>query len=702
VDPSKTWIGYMNVFELPSNGSGYDFGSAWATADLDATFSGSTLKLTPNDNIDRTDPVDAYWWQSPNNGTTNSVGNHTMDASMYVQDDTLAGQTVTFSGTCLANTLVSPYTCTVFIKDFAADYSSSTSVTASMAAGAFSITKSTAAGHHIQYGFETVGPNARTAALSSLGNVQVYAVGSTNVLVNPSKAWIGYMNVFELPSNGSGYDFGSAWATADLDATFSGSTLTLTPNDNIDRGDPIDGYWWQSPNDGTTNSVGNHTMDASMYVQDDTLAGKIVTFSGNVWNNSLVSPYTSTVFVKDFASDYSSSTSTTAPCTNGAFSVSLQTTPGDHIQYGFETVGPNARTAALPSLGSVVISSNALPAGPVITGISPATPASVNITSNLTLTATLTGGTAPLTYQWRFNGANLSDGGGISGSHTSALTITNATGAREGLYSLVVKDSVNRYNTNSDYVVVFDPNNLTFDPNASYNGYINAFSDNSGSQGGYEFGFSYPTALLRGFATTTEVYVQPNTQIWTDNSANAFWVNADGTPNQFLEQDYYIQNDSLAGNTLNIGGFCPTNSINSSYTVTVFVTDFSPSYSVNGTVSVPLVANQPFTMTLPTTAGDHIQYGIRVVGLDNASTNSITSGAAYVSVPIPQINVTRGNGVTHLSFLTSGAHSYTVQYKNNLKDSSWTNLNSVSGTGSTVTVNDSTAVSNRFYRLYIQ
>jgi hypothetical protein len=37
VDPSASWNGFMNVFELPSNGGGYVFGQSWGTADLTAT-----------------------------------------------------------------------------------------------------------------------------------------------------------------------------------------------------------------------------------------------------------------------------------------------------------------------------------------------------------------------------------------------------------------------------------------------------------------------------------------------------------------------------------------------------------------------------------------------------------------------------------------------------------------------------------------
>jgi hypothetical protein len=288
-----------------------------------------------------------------------------MDAAIFVQDDTLAGQSVTFSGNIQANTLVAPYTSTIFIKDFAFNYSSYTTVTIPMVAGAFSITKATAAGDHIQYGFETIGPDARGATVASLGSVVITAPGSAHVYVyvDPSKTWIGYMNVFDLPANGVVYEFGSAWGTADLDAVFSESTLTLTPNTSIDRDVPNDPYWWVGGAGGTPNK----NMDAVMYVEDDTLAGKTVVFSGNCQQNTLTAPYTSVAFIRDFVSDYSSFTGTTVPVATGtAFSLSLDTAgagPGQQVQYGFETIGPDARQATVSALGKVVINSSVLSPG---------------------------------------------------------------------------------------------------------------------------------------------------------------------------------------------------------------------------------------------------------------------------------------------------------------------------------------------------
>ena len=700
VDPTQAWIGYMNVSELPANGGAYDFGSPWATAALDANFTGSKLILTPNDNIDLTDPIDAYWWQAPNDGSLAAAGNHTMDASMYVQNDALAGQTVTFSGTCLQNTLVSPYTSTIFIKDLSPSYGVNNVVTAPAAAGAFSITLATAAGDHIQYGFETVGPNARTAALPSLGNVEYAAVSKASVTVDPSQTWIGYMNVSELPANGGGYDFGSAWGTSALDANFSGSILTLTPNDNIDQSDPIDAYWWQSPNDGTTNSPGNHIMDASMYVQNDALAGAVVTFSGNVWNNSLVSPYTSTIFIKDFAADYSSSTSTTAPVVKGAFSITLATNPGDHIQYGFETVGPNARTALLPVLGNVVVASNAPPAGPIISSVA-ATPPVAIVGSNVVVSVTAIG-SDPLTYQWKKNGVNL------TGATSATLSLNNVSPTNEASYSVVVKDStLNLSSTGAVYVAVENPAHLVVDPHAPYQGYMNFDSINGdGTPGGYESGQPFGTAALRASFVNGVVVLAPNTNLWETTDANFV---SGGVSVRSCEADFYVQDDNLSGQTLTLTGYCPSNSLAGTLVSSVFIEDFNSSYALVGNANSNLVAGQAFTITLATNPGDHIQYGLRTDGpiedpdgtLDPWGGSASTS--SLVSIPLPVITASRAGNVTSLQFLTESGHNYTVQYKAHLTDASWTNVGTViAGTGSTVTVTDTATAAARYYQLSVQ
>ncbi len=179
VDPGATWLGYMNVFELPANGGGFVFGSSWGTADLVATFAGSTLTLSPN-TIGDPDP---FWYIG--GGGPGAQGNKIMEANMYIENTGgLNGQNVTFSGLVSANTLVSPYTSIAFIKDFAPDYSSFNVITAPLVEGAFSINLDTLADptRHVQYGFTTVGPNVWITDVGPLGSVQITAIPEPSIL----------------------------------------------------------------------------------------------------------------------------------------------------------------------------------------------------------------------------------------------------------------------------------------------------------------------------------------------------------------------------------------------------------------------------------------------------------------------------------------------------------------------------------------
>lgn len=184
-------------------------------------------------------------------------------------------------------------------------------------------------------------------------------VDAASVTVDPSASWAGFMNVFETPQNGGGYVFGSSWGTADLTATFSGPVLTLGPNT---IGDP--NAFWYTPSGGP-GSVGNKTMDANMYVETTGVyTGQTLTFTGNVLSNTLVGQvnqlgngWSSVAFIKDFAPDFSSSVSTTVALTPGVFSISLPTIndPARHIQYGFETIGPDVWATDVGPYGNIQI-----------------------------------------------------------------------------------------------------------------------------------------------------------------------------------------------------------------------------------------------------------------------------------------------------------------------------------------------------------
>ena len=80
------------------------------------------------------------------------------------------------------------------------------------------------------------------------------------VTVDPAAITNGYMNVFNLPADGGGYQFGSGWGIADLTASYSGSIVTLGPNT---IGDP-NGYWYIGG--GMPGSPGNKIMSVSTVI----------------------------------------------------------------------------------------------------------------------------------------------------------------------------------------------------------------------------------------------------------------------------------------------------------------------------------------------------------------------------------------------------------------------------------------------------
>jgi hypothetical protein len=172
VDPGASWLGFMNVFELPENGGGFVFGSPWGTADLVATFSGPVLTLAPN-SVNDPSP---FWYQG--GGGPGAPGNKTMEANMYIEETgPLSGTTVTFTGNVLSNSFVE-HSAVAFIKDFAPDYSSNVTTTVPLTPGVFSLSLATIAdpARHVQYGFATTGPNVWITDVGPFGTAQITAI----------------------------------------------------------------------------------------------------------------------------------------------------------------------------------------------------------------------------------------------------------------------------------------------------------------------------------------------------------------------------------------------------------------------------------------------------------------------------------------------------------------------------------------------
>jgi uncharacterized repeat protein (TIGR03803 family) len=70
-------------------------------------------------------------------------------------------------------------------------------------------------------------------------------------------------------------------------------------------------------------------------------------------------------------------------------------------------------------------------------------PASQTAVVGMTVTLTVAAlADQPFSYQWQEDGTNLTDGGAIAGSATSALTISNVSLANEGTYSVIVSNAL--------------------------------------------------------------------------------------------------------------------------------------------------------------------------------------------------------------------------------------------------------------------
>ena len=190
VDVTQTWLSYADVFELPAvpgaDRGAFVYGQFYYSgfyAVPPGTVAGNLVQLRPNTTLatadtDTANPFFSFWWTS--DGVGGYAPNKIVQDGFYIQDDTLAGNDIAFSGFVVANTLSAPYgaSARAYVVDtFGPGYDFiAVQYTPLVAGQAFSVNLTVPAGHHAAYGIEVVGPNAHASALNSLGAVQVTAI----------------------------------------------------------------------------------------------------------------------------------------------------------------------------------------------------------------------------------------------------------------------------------------------------------------------------------------------------------------------------------------------------------------------------------------------------------------------------------------------------------------------------------------------
>ena len=359
VESSQAWNAYVNAFNVSDDS--YAFGFAYTVADLRATPTATSMTLEPNIAIWSAEATNAAWFDQ---GAATQTANKYIEASSYIEDNTLAGANLTFSGNVSVSDLGSEYTVVAFVKalDPNNGYATVVNNTADISSTGDFTTSATAAelasGYIIQYGFAVTGPLADPAD-TSLGSVVIEApappAATNSVTVESSQAWNAYVNAFNVSDDS--YAFGFAYTVADLRATPTATSMTLEPNIAIWSAEATNAAWFDQ---GAATQTANKYIEASSYIEDNTLAGEDLTFSGNVSVSDLGSEYTVVAFVKalDPANGYATVVNNTADISStGDFSTSAtaaELASGLIIQYGFAVTGPLADPADT-SLGSVVI-----------------------------------------------------------------------------------------------------------------------------------------------------------------------------------------------------------------------------------------------------------------------------------------------------------------------------------------------------------
>jgi hypothetical protein len=128
------------------------------------------------------------------------------------------------------------------------------------------------------------------------------------------------------------------------------------------------------------------------------------------------------------------------------------------------------------------------------------------------------GGSAPLVYQWRKNGANIANGAGISGATSNSLTLTGVTTNSAANYSLVVANAYGSITSSVAVLTVMVPSVLTLVSSANPDGYGNnlnftaslAPTSASGIVQFFTNGLAFDTeALVAGKAASTNLASLP-------------------------------------------------------------------------------------------------------------------------------------------------------------------------------------------------
>jgi hypothetical protein len=194
-DNGAGWVGYVNLFEPPFELGFFRAGFPMGLDALTATFDdqNNVVDFQP---VSVVDPNEYWFLEQPGGDPTNPNDNGgpgaegAVDVEAFFYQEvagpnlgSLAGQTVTFEGEILSDTLSSGYDVSIIIRDFAPGFGSFNEVSIPAVPGPFSlsIVLGPQTDRPLQYGFRMVGRNIWFTELASVGSLEIATVGEPPV-----------------------------------------------------------------------------------------------------------------------------------------------------------------------------------------------------------------------------------------------------------------------------------------------------------------------------------------------------------------------------------------------------------------------------------------------------------------------------------------------------------------------------------------
>ncbi len=350
-------------------------------------------------------------------------------------------------------------------------------------------------------------------------------------------------------------------------------------------------------------------------------------------------------------------------------------------------------------------------AGPVdsadaVLKVSPTITSQPASSTNLPLTtATFTvvaAGQTPFSYQWRKNGADLADGGNISGAVSATLTVSSVAPDDAGSYSVVVTNAGGSATSVSALLVPVVLPTVTTSPadRAVAAGSNVTFTVSATGTPPLFYQWNLNGGVIANATGTS--YTRPNVQSADAGTYSVIVSNAAGaiasdeallTVNTGPALSPITDQTVTAGETL-------------AFTAQASDIDTDQALSFSLDAGAPAAAaivstNGAFSwVTTAADAGTTNQITVRVADSGTPNLSDTKTFAAIVLPPAITVALGISNQDLTIGWNSISGQTYRVEYKNDWNATTWSNLPpDVSATGSAACITDPLTNAQRFYRI---